>query len=112
LGNAAWETGALSDPKAVFAGINEDLSHGRKDTGSTRKLNSYDYLKFVQRSEEDERFVACCPDLIIGGVCQGTDEQRVYRELSRLVAGEIAESQRARRPLSKKSALVTVPAAV
>jgi hypothetical protein len=71
-----------------------------------------DYLKFVQWSEEDELFVGYCPDLFIGGVCHGTDEQRVYRELSRLVADEIAASQRARRPLPKKSALVTVPVAV
>ena len=71
-----------------------------------------DYLKFGRWSDEDELFVGCCPGLFIGGVCHGTDEQRVYRELSRLVAAEIAESQRAKRPLPKKSALVTVPVTV
>ena len=98
-----------------------------------------DYLKFVQWSEEDELFVGYCPDLFIGGVCHGTDEQRVYRELSRLVAAEpsrreaseigscaargqsptererrsqIAESARSRRALPKKSAMVTIPVAV
>jgi len=71
-----------------------------------------DYLKFVQWSEADSLFVGYCPDLFIGGVCHGSDEQKVYRELSRLVAEEIAESQRAHRTLPKKTALVTVPVAV
>ena len=71
-----------------------------------------DYLKFVQWSEEDQLFVGYCPDLFIGGVCHGSDEQKVYRELAKLVADEIAESQRAKRALPKKSALVTIPVAV
>lgn len=71
-----------------------------------------DYLKFVQWSEPDQLFVGYCPDLFIGGVCHGSDEQKVYRELSRLVAAEIAESQRAKRPLPAKSALVTMPVVV
>ena len=71
-----------------------------------------DYLKFVQWSEPDQLFVGYCPDLFIGGICHGSDEQKVYRELSRLVAGEIAESQRTKRSLPKKSALVTIPVAV
>ena len=71
-----------------------------------------DYLKFVQWSEEDQLFVGYCPDLFIGGVCHGSDEQRVYRELTKLVAEEIAETQRAKRALPKKSALVTIPVAV
>lgn len=71
-----------------------------------------DYLKFVQWSGADRVFVGYCPDLFIGGVCHGSDEQKVYRELSRLVVGEIAESERARRALPAKRALVTVPVAV
>ncbi len=71
-----------------------------------------DYLKFVQWSEADRLFVGYCPDLFIGGVCHGSDEQNVYRELTRLVADEITESQRAKRALPKKSALVTVPVAL
>jgi len=71
-----------------------------------------DYLKFVQWSEPDQLFVGYCPDLFIGGICHGSDEQRVYRELTRLVAAEITASQSARRPLPKKSALVTIPVAV
>ena len=71
-----------------------------------------DYLKFVQWSDADELFVGYCPDLFIGGVCHGLDEQKVYRELTKLVADEIAEMQRAKRALPKKSALVTMPVAV
>ena len=68
-----------------------------------------DYLKFVQWSEEDQLFVGYCPDLFIGGICHGTDEQKVYRELSRLVTEEITERQRSKCALPKKSALVTMP---
>ena len=71
-----------------------------------------DYLKFVQWSEADGLFIGYCPDLFIGGVCHGSDEQKVYRELSRLVAQEIAESSRTHRSLPKKRAQVTVPVAV
>lgn len=71
-----------------------------------------DYLKFVEWSEQDRLFVGYCPDLFIGGVCHGRDEQKVYRDLSRLVAEEIAESKRARRALPAKRALVSVPVAV
>ncbi len=71
-----------------------------------------DYLKFVQWSDADQLFVGYCPDLFIGGICHGSDEQKVYRELTRLVAEEIAETQHSKRPLPKKSALVTIPVAV
>ena len=71
-----------------------------------------DYLKFVQWSEPDGLFVGYCPDLFIGGVCHGADEQKVYRELTKLVADEVAESQQAKRPLPERSALVTIPVAV
>jgi hypothetical protein len=71
-----------------------------------------DYLKFVQWSEEDRLFVGYCPDLFIAGVCHGSDEQRVYRTLSRLVAEEIAQRQRAKCPLPAKRALVTMAVTV
>ena len=47
-----------------------------------------------QWSAADRLFVGYCPDLFIGGVCHGSDEQRVYRDLSRLVTEEIAEIER------------------
>ena len=67
-----------------------------------------DYLKFVQWSDADRLFIGYCPDLFIGGVCHGADEQNVYRELTKLVA----ETQRARRALPEKCAQVTMPVAV
>ena len=42
----------------------------------------------------------------------GSDEQKVYRQLARLVAEEISESEKARRALPRRRALVTVPVAV
>ena len=71
-----------------------------------------DYLKFVRWSATDRLFIGYCPDLFLGGFCHGSDEQKVYRQLSRLVAEEIAESERAHRAVPAKCALVTVPVAV
>ena len=71
-----------------------------------------DYLKFVQWSDVDRLFVGYCPDLFIGGACHGKDEQKVYRELTRLVAGEISERTRTRHALPKKRAQVTIPVGV
>jgi hypothetical protein len=71
-----------------------------------------DYLKFVQWSEADGLFIGYCPDLFIGGVCHGTDEQKVYRELTELVTQEIVESRRNRRSLPRKRAQVTIPVGV
>lgn len=70
-----------------------------------------DYLKFVQWNDEDRLFIGYCPDLFIGGVCHGSDEQKVYRDLSRLVADEITSRQRTRQALPKKAAMVSVPVA-
>jgi hypothetical protein len=61
-----------------------------------------DYLKFVQWGAADGLFVGYCPDLLVGDGCRGSDEQKVYRELSPLVVGAVP----------KKSALVTMPVAV
>ena len=52
----------------------------------------------MQWSEGDRLFIGYCPDLFIGGVCHGVDEQNVYRGLSRLVAAEIDESTLSPRP--------------
>ena len=71
-----------------------------------------DYLKFVQWNDADRLFIGYCPDLFIGGVCHGADEQKVYRELTKLVADEISETQRARRALPEKCAQVTMSVAV
>jgi hypothetical protein len=71
-----------------------------------------EYLKFVQWSDNDQLFIGYCPDLFIGGVCHGGSEEKVYRELCRLVADEINERKRSKTPLPKKTALVTVPVAI
>lgn len=85
---------------------------GREDRRPRGAKMKADYLKFVQWSVADRLFVGYCPDLFIGGVCHGSDEQKVYRELSRTVSDEIGESERGRRALPAKRALVTVPVAV
>jgi hypothetical protein len=47
----------------------------------------------VQWSEPDQLFVGYSPDFFIGGIWHGSDEQKVYRELSRLVAGNACDTQ-------------------
>ncbi len=42
------------------------------------------YLKIVEWSEEDQCYVGTCPVLMLGGV-HGDDEEKVYRELCRVV---------------------------
>jgi len=69
------------------------------------------YLKFVQWNESDQVLVGYCPDLFIGGVCHGRDEAKVYAELCRLVADELAERRRARQRLPKPRALVAMTVA-
>jgi predicted RNase H-like HicB family nuclease len=73
---------------------------------------SHHYLRFVQWKAEDELFVGHCPDLFIGGVCHGEDEQEVYRELCQLVAQEVTDREDAHQPLPPKAALVSIPVAV
>lgn len=60
------------------------------------------------RSAADRLFIGYCPDLFVGGVCHGSEEQKVYRQLTRLMAREIAETEKARRALPRKRALVTI----
>ncbi len=71
-----------------------------------------DYLKFVQWSEEDRLYVGYCPDLFIGGICHGKDEQKVYAELCRLAIEELAERKRAKQPMPERRALVAEAVAV
>ncbi len=48
-----------------------------------------DYPKFVKWSNADRVYVGFCPDLFIGGVCHGENENRVYAELCRLISEEM-----------------------
>lgn len=52
------------------------------------------------------------PEIQSTSIGHGSDEQKGYRERTKRVAGEIAESHHSKRPLPKKSALVTVPVTV
>jgi len=69
------------------------------------------YLQCVRRSEEDKTFVGYCPDLFLGGVCHGKDENKVYAELSRLVDEDITQRRRARQPLPPSATIVALPVA-
>jgi hypothetical protein len=71
-----------------------------------------DYLKFVQWNESDDLYVGYCPDLFIGGVYHGAQEQKVYRDLCNLVGEELAERAKKRHPLPRRLASVTMPVAV
>jgi len=42
------------------------------------------YVKIVEWSEEDQRFVGSCPGLLYGG-CHGDDEKAVFAELCEIV---------------------------
>lgn len=68
----------------------------------------YDYLKFIRWSEEDQVFVGYCPDLFIGGVCHGNDEQKVYKELCSHVASELEELKQNNKPTPEPRAMVAV----
>jgi hypothetical protein len=58
-----------------------------------------DYLKFVQWSEEDRIYVGYYPDLFLGRVCQGRDENKVYSGLCRLVAEDLKQRRRSKESL-------------
>ena len=66
------------------------------------------YLKFVEWHEADGLFVGYCPDLFLGGVCHGKNEQKVYAELCRIVAEELDERRAQRRPLPPREAVVAI----
>lgn len=62
-------------------------------------MNAADFERFVQWSDEDQLFVGYCPALFFGGVCHGSDEHGVLRELSEIIADEVREnSARTARP--------------
>jgi hypothetical protein len=70
-----------------------------------------DYLKFVRWSAKDKVYVGYCPDLFIGGVCHGKDENKVYAELCELVDEDIAQRRRAKQPLPPNETIVAMPVA-
>ena len=70
-----------------------------------------DYLKFVRWSEKDKVYVGYCPDLFIGGVCHGKDENKVYAELCDLVEEDLSQRLRAKKPLPPHETIVAMPVA-
>ena len=42
------------------------------------------YLKIVEWSEEDQKYIGSCPELFDGG-CHGVNEVKVYKELCEIV---------------------------
>ena len=42
------------------------------------------YLKIVEWSEEDQKYIGSCPELFDGG-CHGTNKAKVYKELCEIV---------------------------
>jgi hypothetical protein len=70
-----------------------------------------DYLKFVRWNETDKMYVGYCPDVFIGGVCHGKNENKVYAELCELVDEDIAQRRRAKQPLPPSETIVAMPVA-
>ena len=56
------------------------------------------YVKIVEWSEEDRRYVGSCPGLFYGG-CHGADERSVFGELCELVEETIALMRKEQRTL-------------
>jgi len=47
-------------------------------------MDSVEYTKIVEWSDEDQCYVGSCPGLIYGG-CHGEDEKQVFEELCQIV---------------------------
>ena len=71
-----------------------------------------DWLKFVHWRDADRFFIGYCPDLFIGGVCHGRDEQKVYRELPSWPPRKSPNPSAPSARCPEKCAQVTMPAAV
>ncbi len=61
------------------------------------------YAKIVEWSEEDQCFVGSAPGLLYGG-CHGSDEQRVFAELCKIVDEAIELYQLEGKPLPPPTA--------
>ena len=48
------------------------------------------YHHFVRWSEDDQLYIGYCPDLYIGGVCHGDNDEQVYAELCGIIRDEVA----------------------
>lgn len=48
------------------------------------------YNRFARWSEEDQCYIGYCPDLYLGGLCYGDQEETTYSELCAIVRDEVA----------------------
>ncbi len=56
------------------------------------------YVKIVEWSDRDQRYVGSCPGLFFGG-CHGEDEQDVFAELCQIVEETIELFRKEGKPL-------------
>lgn len=56
------------------------------------------YAKIVYWSEEDQCFIGCCPNLVLGG-CHGDDPKSVFAELCEIVDEAVELYLKTGRPL-------------
>jgi predicted HicB family RNase H-like nuclease len=61
------------------------------------------YLKIVEWSNEDQRYIGRCPGVMLGGV-HGDDETKVFQELSEVVDEWISTLKRNHKPLPPPTA--------
>lgn len=47
------------------------------------------YHRFVRWSDEDQCYIGYCPDLYLGGVCHGDEEETTYYDLCTIVRDEV-----------------------
>jgi hypothetical protein len=66
------------------------------------------YLRFVKWNEDDNLYVGYCPDLFIGGVCHGKNEQKVYAELCSIIDEDLKSRQKRRQPFPRPEAIVAL----
>lgn len=71
-------------------------------------MNAADrYHHFVRWSEEDQLYIGYCPDLYVGGVCHGPNDELVYAELCSIMRDEVAHRQSLGQTLPTPSVRVT-----
>jgi hypothetical protein len=57
--------------------------------------------RFVRWSGEDRCYIGYCPDLYLGGVCHGDQEETTYSELCAIVRDEVAHRLAKGEPLAR-----------
>jgi hypothetical protein len=65
------------------------------------------YHHFVRWSEEDQLYIGYCPDLYVGGVCHGVNDEQVYAELCRTLRDEVSHRQEQGETLPAPSVRIT-----